>query len=140
MSIIKCPCQQNSSYENCCKRFHTSPHLIKTPIQLVYARYSAFVLKLPNYIKYTMKDPSLKHFDVTHIVNSSISWQGISIISSKYPEASSSTCLIQFKVTCKDTSNANDTFCVNETGLFKFIDNQWFYIDALRISQENITN
>mgnify|MGYP007000179427 len=38
-----------------------------------------------------------------------------------------------------NTYNANNTFCVNETGLFKQIDNQWFYIDALQISQESIS-
>ena len=138
MPLKKCPCAQGNSYEECCKRFRVSPHLIESPSQLVYARYSAFVLKLPNYIKQTMKDPALKFFNMNHIVNSSLDWLGITIISEKYPSASTTNCLIDFKVICRDITNQSNTFSVIETGLFKLIDNQWFYIDALRINQESL--
>tara|TARA_A100001015_G_scaffold270515_1_gene323130 strand:- start:92 stop:514 length:423 start_codon:yes stop_codon:yes gene_type:complete len=137
MLLKKCPCNQYDSYEACCKPFHTSPHLVETPIQLVYARYSAFVLKLPHFIKHTMKEPALKFFDGAHILDSTITWLGISILREKYPADSSSNCLVDFKITCSDISSPDDRFCVIETGLFKLIDNQWFYIDALRISQES---
>ena len=137
MSLKKCPCQQGKPYKECCQPFHENKSLVETPRQLIHARYSAFVLKLPDYIKQTMKDPALKFFDRNHILNSSLEWLGITVISEKYSLTSQNKCLIDFKIVCCDNVDQTNKFSVIETGLFQKLNNQWFYLDALNINQES---
>ena len=140
MDEKKCPCMQKKTYSECCKVFHLSPALIHTPTQLVYARYSAFVLKQPEFIRQTMKEPALKFFDSTHILNTSLVWAGIDILSIKYTDEKKTNCVIKFSVKCKNSANSSQYFTVLETGLFEKYDSTWFYVDALHIHQENISS
>ena len=40
-----CPCQSNTSYEDCCGRFHAHMQFPETAEQLMRSRYAAYVLK-----------------------------------------------------------------------------------------------
>lgn len=47
-----CPCFSGSDYDHCCKPFHEGA-LPDHPLQLMRARYAAYVLNLPDYIIHT---------------------------------------------------------------------------------------
>ena len=58
-----CPCQSKKNYQDCCQRYHKDPSKIPTTEHLLRARYTAFVYKLPSFIKQTMIEPAIKAYD-----------------------------------------------------------------------------
>ncbi|MEO1288543.1 MAG: YchJ family metal-binding protein [Chloroflexota bacterium] len=47
-----CPCESGKKYKKCCRRYHNGMK-IPTPTDLVRARWSAYALKLPDFIMQT---------------------------------------------------------------------------------------
>ena len=60
---MKCPCNTDKEYKDCCLKAHKNILSVTTAEQLMRSRYSAFVLKLTDFIRLTMIGPSLEHFD-----------------------------------------------------------------------------
>lgn len=59
----KCPCHSNLAYALCCEPFHKGA-LPSTALELMRSRYSAYVLKLIEYIQQTeTKPPSRKSLE-----------------------------------------------------------------------------
>lgn len=58
---MNCPCHSGSSYETCCKPFH-SGEPAPTPLALMRSRYSAYALNLADYIMETT-DPDGPMFE-----------------------------------------------------------------------------
>lgn len=55
-----CPCKSNISYSDCCEPYHNSTKLPSTAEQLMRSRYSAYALKLINYLIETTHKDKLK--------------------------------------------------------------------------------
>ena len=136
LSLEQCPCGSGESYENCCGVYHNDVTLIKTCKQLLLARYSAFVLQYPDFIQLTMIEPALEHFVADDILKSPIQWHSIEILNIVDGEENDSEGKIDFRVICTESVDVTNKFAVRETSLFKKVDNQWFYADALKIARE----
>ena len=133
-----CPCGRLKTYETCCQPYHQDPISIPTAEALVHARYSAFVLRLPVFIKATMLAPALAHFEETSITESPIKWQSLDILQVKGGTRLDDEGEIEFRVICLESEDSDQLFAVRETSLFKREENQWYYVDALTISREII--
>jgi len=46
---FRCPCHSGATYRECCKRYHDGV-LPETALQLMRSRFSAYAMKLPEYI------------------------------------------------------------------------------------------
>lgn len=51
--MMPCPCGSGQPYSECCQRFHAGDLAADTPEALMRSRYSAFVMKLPDYLRGT---------------------------------------------------------------------------------------
>ena len=131
-----CFCGSGLAYKDCCEPCHMDMLSIESVTQLVRARYSAFVLKLTDFIRLTMIGPSLEHFDEHDILNSPIKWHSIKILNVDKGTKHDSEGTVEFLVTCSESEDAKELFSVRETSLFKKVDGQWFYVDALKLSRE----
>lgn len=57
-----CPCQKDRFYNECCYPFHIGEKEPKDPLELMKSRYSAYALKLSDYIIETTH-PNNPHYD-----------------------------------------------------------------------------
>ena len=48
--MMKCPCQSEKDYDECCAPFHRSERKAETPLALMRSRFAAYALGLPDYI------------------------------------------------------------------------------------------
>jgi SEC-C motif-containing protein len=48
---MKCPCNPNKTYKECCEKAHKNITSVSTAVQLMRSRYSAFVLANINYLQ-----------------------------------------------------------------------------------------
>lgn len=55
---MDCPCHSNQTYESCCQPFHENKAFPSTPLLLMRSRYSAYALKMPDYIIETTYEKS----------------------------------------------------------------------------------
>lgn len=76
----QCPCNDELDYENCCKPFHQGK-LAPSAEKLMRSRYSAYVLKLEDYLIKTWH-PSKKPKKLD-LQNDQTKWLGLKIISTK---------------------------------------------------------
>lgn len=67
---MKCPCNKNKQYQDCCEPFHLKKQRPVTPEQLMRSRYSAFALQKYPYLIDT------HHQDHLHGLNIEILSQG----------------------------------------------------------------
>ncbi len=81
---MQCPCNPTELYENCCKVFHygVSPD---TAEKLMRSRYSAYVLKLEDYLLKTWH-PSKKPKKLD-LQGDDTKWLGLQIVSTKKGQA-----------------------------------------------------
>lgn len=59
----KCPCQSGKEYENCCAPLHAGKASAETAEQLMRSRYTAYFLKLIDYL-YATTHPDKQTFDL----------------------------------------------------------------------------
>ena len=82
---MKCPCNPNKLYSNCCEKAHNNIHSVKTAEALMRSRYSAFVLANIDYLQkshHSSTRPSNK--EKKEILNwtNSVDWIKLEIINS----------------------------------------------------------
>ena len=138
LSHQKCPCGSGDTYASCCEVFHNDIKAVESVTQLLRARYSAFVLKYADFIQLTMMNPSLVHFDESDILNSPVKWHGLDILAVEEGTKHDTQGVVEFRVTCSESAESNSLFSVRERSLFKYVDSQWFYVDALDIEREEL--
>lgn len=80
MNLSKpCYCHSGTTYQNCCYPFHQGIDYPSTTQELLKSRYSAYALCMADYIKKTMIEPALLHFNRDDIVGSSTEWLELNI-------------------------------------------------------------
>lgn len=75
----ECPCGSGQSYQYCCRRYHQHGEPAPTPEALMRSRYSAFVLKLANYLLATWHPDTRP---ATLQLDDSPDWTGLQVLSS----------------------------------------------------------
>jgi SEC-C motif-containing protein len=119
-----CPCHSGNTYQKCCNPFHAGENA-PTAEQLMRSRYSAYVLKLVDYLSSTWH-PRTRPIDLTVDSLHGVKWVGLTVISAENLDHAHAT--VTFKATFKAGQQKNQT--LHETSRFVCENGQWFYIDG----------
>lgn len=116
-----CPCG-GSSYSSCCGPFHAGTPA-PTAEALMRSRYSAYVLKLEDYLRATWHpDTRPTSLELTQDENR---WLGLSV--KQQEQTSTDRATVRFVARYKIGGRA---FRLHEHSRFQRIDGRWFYLDG----------
>lgn len=118
-----CPCYSGKPYTECCQPLHhgqTAPNAER----LMRSRYSAYALKLADYILQTWhadtRPKSLTQEDL-----SGIKWLKLQVLSQEQPEAE--TAFVKFVATFQTGKLKKEQLI--EHSRFEKVDDHWLYVD-----------
>jgi SEC-C motif-containing protein len=120
-----CPCCSDKTYAECCEPLHDGVSHAVTAEQLMRSRYSAFALKLTDYVQQTWDtntSPDTVTFD-----GDELQWQGLEIITTKKGKAGDNKGIVQFKATFTLDGKQQ---VVNEMSRFVKKSSRWLYLDG----------
>lgn len=124
-----CPCQSGLSYATCCEPFHLGKARPATAEQLMRSRYSAYVLKLVDYLVATThpdaRTPGLRR-DVQHTAET-IRWTSLTIVSTRQGAASDKLGKVEFTATYEEGGRSASH---HEHSRFRRYQGGWTYLDA----------
>ena len=127
--MSSCPCRSEKEYTECCAPFHLGHVMPRTAEQLMRARYSAFVVTLPDYIVDTThpdhRDKGLRT-SVVHWM-AQTSWDGLDVIKTEGGSESDNLGKVEFV--------ANYTFNEkprkhHELSKFRLVEDRWMFCDS----------
>ncbi len=127
MTVMLCPCKSGKAYKACCKGFHEGK-LPKTALELMRSRFSAYALRLPDYIIETthsdnpgrIADQKLWRKEVLKF-SEQTRFDGLKIESFEPGEESSFVCFTaQLRQGSRDAS-------FTEKSLFEKVNGKWLY-------------
>ena len=75
-----CPCDTGEDYRECCSRFHNSDQAPESALALMRSRYSAFALKLHDYLLKTQSNSSDEELKALERSNAETRWLSLNII------------------------------------------------------------
>ena len=124
-----CPCRTEQgpplAYDDCCGRYHAGPLALQAPDAqaLMRSRYSAFVLKLPDYLLATWhpstRPPSLDLNDA------GLKWLGLAVKRFEVQDATHAT--VEFIARSKQGGRAHR---LHEVSRFVWEEGRWFYLEG----------
>ena len=123
---LPCPCSHNFDikYQNCCGPYHLG-QVAPDPLTLMRSRYSAYVLKLEDYLLKTWHR-STRPSDSLFGKDDLASWQSLEIKQhSIAPDGLSG--MVEFVAIYKINGKAHR---LHEKSRFVFENNQWYYLDG----------
>ena len=121
-----CPCQSNTSYEDCCGRFHTHTQLPETAEQLMRSRYAAYVLKNVPYIVDTTvpNQQALLNVQAIQAWAENTQWLGLQIL--KTETLSKFQSAVEFNAVFQGEEGEQTH---HERSIFVKIDDRWYFVD-----------
>jgi len=126
----KCPCGSGESYELCCGKYHTGKSVPETAEQLMRSRYSAYVMKLADYIVDTThpkkRQPMLRDELLSNFEN--VQWIRLEIVRTSLGKAHDKTGKVEFKAFY--IAGGTDQV-LHELSRFKKHSGRWFYFDGV---------
>ena len=142
MKTKPCPCHSGKPYASCCEPYHQG----KAPdnaLALMRSRFSAYVLKLADYIIQTTSPQKQKeHADLKKwkaeilFFSENTVFEKLEIIKFIPPNKQAKEAFVTFKAHLKQ-NNTNVSF--TEKSRFEKIDGKWFYLDGkISPSQSNL--
>lgn len=123
---LPCPCSHNfdTKYQNCCEPYHLG-QAAPDPLTLMRSRYSAYVLKLEDYLLETWH-PSTRPSEPLFGKDDLASWQSLEIKQHAIaPDGLTGT--VEFIAIYKVNGK---THRLHETSRFVFENNRWYYLDG----------
>lgn len=124
---MTCPCAINTLhnpplYHTCCGSFHANALKPATPEQLMRSRYTAFVIKLYDYLIATHHPEYLRGLTASALAQSpETHWLTLEIISSSSTDLHGQ---VEFQAWYKDDSGIN---AIHERSDFQCIEGDWLY-------------
>lgn len=122
--LKNCPCESGKSYQLCCEPFHEGKPP-PTAEALMRSRYSAYVLKLENYLLntwHTSTRPLALH--LSDDINTK--WLGLSILHTE--QCSDTTATVEFVARYKIGGNRAER--LHEVSQFEYND-KWYYLTGV---------
>lgn len=117
--LLVCPCGDPRLYMECCGALHAGARA-ETPEALMRSRYSAYVLRLPDYLLRTWH-PSTSPGELEPPM---LKWTGLTILDS---QTSTDAGVVEFVATFKDNGRAGE---LREISRFTCVAGDWLYIDG----------
>lgn len=118
-----CPCDSGQSYSTCCGRWHTGlkqGEHAPTPEALMRSRYSAYVLRLSDYLLATWH-PATAPGDLEH---APLKWLGLEI---RHAQAAGDAGVVEFVARWRDGGRGQR---LHETSRFVRQGRRWYYVDG----------
>jgi SEC-C motif-containing protein len=119
-----CPCNSGKSHDNCCKDYLDLSQNAPTAEALMRSRYSAFVLKNKEYLRYSWH-PDTCPAEIR--MSDSCQWLGLKIIATKAGETGDSSGEVEFVARSKTHGKAHR---LHENSRFARFDKRWVYFDG----------
>lgn len=118
---MKCPCNPNKLYTNCCEKAHNNIHSVKTAEALMRSRYSAFVLANIDYLQkshHFSTQPSTK--EKKEILNwtNSVDWIKLEVLNSTKDT-------VEFKAYFMENGHLD---VIHENSFFTKENEHWVYV------------
>ncbi|WP_029148583.1 YchJ family protein [Methylophilus sp. 5] len=119
-----CPCYSGNAYADCCQPLHNG---LAAPDaeHLMRARYSAYALKLPDYIMQSWHADT-RPADLTLASLSGIKWLKLQVLSHKKTDAD--TAFVTFVATFQSGQQKKEQ--LTEHSLFSRESGRWLYVDG----------
>ncbi|MFD1260200.1 YchJ family protein [Entomomonas asaccharolytica] len=122
---ITCPCNPNKSYSACCQHYHKGINVPETAEQLMRSRYSAYVLKLTDYINSTWHKSTRPNI-ATLDNNQPIQWIKL-VINKAWNSQNTNEAFVDFDAFYEANGKLER---MHEVSRFVFSEQKWFYIDG----------
>lgn len=129
MSLITCPCHSSLTYRDCCQPFHVEDKLPKTALELMRSRYSAYSLRLVDYlINTTHKDKLRPSYKIKlQATIDQMEWVNLEILRTSMGDEEHKTGKVEFEATYLENENKE---ILREHSRFKKVNGKWFYYDG----------
>lgn len=132
MSIKKCPCGRNKTYNNCCEKAHKNILSVKTAEDLMRSRYSAYVLANVDYLilSWASKtcDRSVKTKKELKEWTESVTWVKLDILNSNNGQEKNINGTVEFKAFFYENGHLE---CIHENSFFERENKHWVYVDKI---------
>lgn len=118
---MKCPCNPEKDYKNCCQKAHTNINTVSTADQLMRSRYSAFVLANIDYLQkshHSSTRPSKKEKKEIEVWTKSVNWLKLEVLNS-------TTNTVEFKAFFMENGAIN---AIQENSKFCKENGYWVYL------------
>ena len=127
--IDVCPCGSESLYANCCRVYHTKSETPTTAEQLMRSRYSAYALRLVDYLVDTTHRDKLKSSYRRKLVATidDIQWTNLKIIKTSLGGAEDKAGKVAFEASYIE---AGEEGVMSEHSRFRKIAGKWYYYDG----------
>lgn len=127
---MKCPCNPNKNYIDCCKKGHDTILAISTAEALMRSRYSAFVLADIEYLQkshHSKTRPSKSEKTDTLQWTKSVEWLKLEIINTSKGSCNDIRGTVEFKAYFMENGLLNT---IHETSNFSKENKHWVYVDG----------
>ncbi len=124
MTTSQCPCQSGASYADCCAPFHDGK-AAPTAETLMRSRYSAYALKLADYINQTWCPDTLSS-PVTSESLAGVQWIGLTIHEAQNLDDTHAT----VKFTAVFAQDNQQPMQMTENSQFILQNGKWLYVDG----------
>lgn len=122
-------------YRHCCQPFHLGSNSPETAEQLMRSRYSAYVLKLHEYLITTHHPKTSKNVNKSALEQTfgHTQWLGLSVISQQAGSPSDNVGKVEFIAHFRniDHHKSNDIEQLRECSRFRRFQHQWHYVDGV---------
>lgn len=123
---MNCPCGTGKAYDACCGRFHAG-RPAPTAAQLMRSRYSAFVLRLDDYLRDTWHPGSCPGGPLT---DEDTQWLELVVEDAFAGKAWDQEGVVQFVARYRDGDGEG---AIRERSRFVLEDGRWLYVDGVQL-------
>lgn len=129
-----CYCDSQKPFNECCEPILNKSQKPKAAIDLLRARYSAFVVGNIDFVKETTHPDKLDDFDEKEVSDWSKNsdWQGLKIHKIDEGKPAKNQTLIEFEAFYK---NENNEFNHHERAAFQKEKDQWYFVDGFLVQK-----
>ncbi len=134
-NMAKCPCDSGTSYEECCKPFHSGDAKAPTAEALMRSRYSAFAKSEIDYIVNTIHPKNRASADEEGARNWSETsfWRGLEVLEVKGGGEEDTEGSVEFIAAYTQEGHEEDH---HELATFEKVDGTWYFVDGNMVGRE----
>lgn len=126
---IDCPCGSNDAYQNCCGVYHSRLKFPDTAEQLMRSRYSAYALKLVDYLVETTHRDKMKSSYRKNLLDTidNIEWTNLLVTKTSAGTAGDKTGKVKFEASYIEGGVKG---VMIEHSRFRKLAGKWYYYDG----------
>jgi len=129
MSFTDCPCHSGGEYDHCCRPYHEAIKSPDTALQLMRSRYSAYALRLVDYLIDTTHPNRRMSSLRTSLMATihSLKWTQLTIVKTSAGQQSDNRGKVLFEATYEESGKAH---VLREHSRFRKRAGRWYYYDG----------